>query len=71
MQSEDNMFSPRRYSLGETDLSPLTEKSSAILTEEELKNANVSVVAIDDDTYHFSYETLLACEYEDDDEFDP
>jgi len=68
VQAEDNMFSPRRYSLGETDLTPLSEKSSDILTEEEAKNAPVTV---DDDTYHFSYEALLACEYEDDEEFDP
>ena len=62
---EDNLFSPRRYSLGEGDLSPLTMKSDDILAEDTDEDV------IEDDTYQFSYEALLACEYEDDDEFDP
>lgn len=46
-------------------MSPLTMKSDDILQED----ANEGV--IEDDTYQFSYEALLACEYEDEDEFDP
>jgi CTD small phosphatase-like protein 2 len=66
--NEDNLFSPRRYSLGEGDLSPMTMKSDDILTEQDAET--LSDIE-EDDLYQFSYEALLACEYEDDDEFDP
>jgi CTD small phosphatase-like protein 2 len=77
-EEEDNMFSPMRYSLGEKDLSPLTSKSNDILKDD---NNEANMLLSEDsfqeeeeeeeDTYQFNYDTLLSCEYEDDEEFDP
>ncbi|KAL9657619.1 hypothetical protein ABK040_012698 [Willaertia magna] len=62
--TEDNLFSPRRFSLSDSD----TDITLGVNYDE---NAMSKEEDYEEDIYDFSYAQLLDIEYEDDDEFNP
>ena len=62
--NEDELFSPRRFSLSEAD----TDITLGVNYDEKAMQKEEDY---EEDIYDFSYSQLLDIEYEDDDEFNP